>query len=323
MNYVIMDMEWNQPVSYDSHVYRQVGDRLIFEVIQIGAVKLDESLNIVDSISLPVKPTHYVRIHPRIRRMTGLDAEVFEEAPYFSEAIERFADWCGEQYALLTWGCDDVSVLNQNMTFFECETQLAPLYDIQMLFSEAFEHGKDRKGLSSAMEFLGIEQDEQRTFHNALHDAYYTALVFQKLPEPEKVLKFRETPRPLIHMNRRDRTMRNKKRYDSLNAAFQSDEAVCAPCPVCKKKTEPDGRYIRQAGNKYVGLLRCEAHGPVFAQLTFAPEEGGAVWMSATTSLANKLKVAYIHTKQLQPIPVDDPMQALLACGRTDMPFED
>ena len=41
MHYIILDLQWNQPLSYQSHVYREVGDKLIFEMIQIGAVKLD------------------------------------------------------------------------------------------------------------------------------------------------------------------------------------------------------------------------------------------------------------------------------------------
>ena len=42
MQYIIIDLEWNQPLSYQSRVYREVGDKLIFEMIQVGAVKLDE-----------------------------------------------------------------------------------------------------------------------------------------------------------------------------------------------------------------------------------------------------------------------------------------
>ena len=33
MHYIILDLEWNQPMSYQSHVYREVGDRLIFETV--------------------------------------------------------------------------------------------------------------------------------------------------------------------------------------------------------------------------------------------------------------------------------------------------
>ena len=87
MTYIILDLEWNQPISYQSKAYREVGDKLIFEMIQIGAVKLDDRLTPADSISIPIAPTHYLRIHPRIRRMTGLDSETLAGAPAFRDAL--------------------------------------------------------------------------------------------------------------------------------------------------------------------------------------------------------------------------------------------
>lgn len=42
MQLIVLDLEWNQPTSYQSAAYRRVGDRLLFEVIQFGAAKLDE-----------------------------------------------------------------------------------------------------------------------------------------------------------------------------------------------------------------------------------------------------------------------------------------
>ena len=154
MTYIILDLEWNQPISYQSRTYREVGDKLIFEMIQIGAVKLDADLNPADSISIPIAPTHYLRIHPRIKRMTGLDSETLAGAPNFREALEQFVAWCGEDYALLTWGIDDVSVLYQNIRFFHCEDiSLPPLCDIQLLFTQVHKL-KDRAGLKAAMELM-------------------------------------------------------------------------------------------------------------------------------------------------------------------------
>ena len=89
MTYIILDLEWNQPISYQSRTYREVGDKLIFEMIQIGAVKLDADLNPADSISIPIAPTHYLRIHPRIRRMTGLDSETLARIPGSAGAVHR------------------------------------------------------------------------------------------------------------------------------------------------------------------------------------------------------------------------------------------
>lgn len=234
MHYIILDLEWNQPMSYQSHVYREVGDRLIFEMIQIGAVKLDDSLAVVDSISIPIRPVHYVKIHPRIRRMTQLGAEELADAPEFLEAMRQFVAWCGEDYALLTWGCDDVSVLKQNMDFFQCQEVLPPLCDIQKLYSD--ETGcKDRKGLKAAMEELSIAPDESRSFHNALHDAYYTALVFAKLPHPERVLQYPQKPKQLIHANRTRREKLPGETFDSLHDALASDMAQHPRCPRCGK----------------------------------------------------------------------------------------
>ena len=76
MHYIVVDLEWNQPMSFDSSVFRQVGDRLVFEMIQIGAVKVDDKYQVVDSISIPIRPQYYVKIHPRIRKMTQLCADV-------------------------------------------------------------------------------------------------------------------------------------------------------------------------------------------------------------------------------------------------------
>ena len=75
MHYIVVDLEWNQPMSFDSSVFRQVGDRLVFEMIQIGAVKVDDKYQVLDSISIPIRPQYYVKIHPRIRKMTQLGAE--------------------------------------------------------------------------------------------------------------------------------------------------------------------------------------------------------------------------------------------------------
>ena len=46
MQYIVLDLEWNQPINYQNRIYRLYGDRLVFEMIQIGAVRIDENLNL-------------------------------------------------------------------------------------------------------------------------------------------------------------------------------------------------------------------------------------------------------------------------------------
>ena len=298
MQYIVIDLEWNQPMSYDSAVYRQVGDRLIFEMIQIGAVKLNEQLEVCDSISIPIRPVHYVKIYPRIRKMTQLGPEELADAPTFLEAMDQFAAWCGEDYALLTWGCDDVSVLKQNMDFFDCKVALPPLCDIQRLFSDVYKC-RDRKGLKAAMEMLDIAPDEERFFHNALNDAYYTALVFAKMPDPAAVLRYPQQPKQLIHAGHQSRKTKGET-FATMAEAMKSETAAQPRCPVCGKRTALEDGYVRQCADKYIGLSACPHHGSLMIRLRFSPTEDGKRLMNMTVSKATAINRAYVHTKRLQ-----------------------
>ncbi len=333
MTYIVLDLEWNQPISYQSSTFRKVGDKLMFEMIQIGAVKLDADLNPGEAISIPIAPTHYVKIHPRIRRMTGLDSETLAGAPAFREALEQFAAWCGEDYTLLTWGIDDVSVLYQNIHFFHCEDiVLPPLCDIQRLFSVVHQL-KDRSGLKTAMEMMNITPDDTMSFHNALNDAWYTALVFKTLPDPDAVLNYPQQPKSLIHARRNAREKTPGEVFPSIRDALQSETAVHPVCPRCGRVLALDGEYIKQSAGKYIAVAKCKSHGRILIRLRFRLDDDGQKIMSRTTAPATGANVAYVHTKQLQMQQrlekylaehgaLPDPDEELLNADVSSMPFD-
>ena len=61
-HYIVLDLEWNQ-----SSGGREASiDRLPFEIIEIGAVKLDENLRIVSEFSRLVRPQVYRTLHYKI-----------------------------------------------------------------------------------------------------------------------------------------------------------------------------------------------------------------------------------------------------------------
>ena len=333
MTYIVLDLEWNQPISYQSSTFRKVGDKLMFEMIQIGAVKLDANLNPGEAISIPIAPTHYVRIHPRIRRMTGLDSETLAGAPAFREALQQFASWCGDDYTLLTWGIDDVSVLYQNIHFFHCEDiVLPPLCDIQRLFSTVH-NLKDRSGLKTAMELVNITPDDTMSFHNALNDAWYTALVFKTLPDPSAVLNYPQEPRPLIHSRHITREKTDGEAFASVRDALASETAIHPVCPRCGRVLALDGEYIKQSADKYIAVAKCRNHGRILIRLRFRIDDDGKKIMSRTTAPATSANVAYIHTKQLQNQQrqaqyleshgsLPDPDEELLNADVSSMPFD-
>ena len=265
--------------------------------------------------------------------MTGLDSETLAGAPAFREALEQFTAWCGEDYTLLTWGIDDVSVLYQNIHFFHCEDiPLPPLCDIQQLFSQ--EHKlKDRAGLKAAMELMNIEPDENMAFHNALNDAWYTALVFRTLPDPSAVLNYARQPRELIHGRRSVREKTPGEVFDTVREALQSESAVHPVCPRCGRVLELDGEYIKQSADKYIAIAKCKNHGRILIRLRFRIDDDGRKIMTRSTAPATHANVAYVHTKQLQMQQrlekylaehgaLPDPDEELLNADVSSMPFD-
>ncbi len=327
MHYIVMDLEWNQPTSFNTPVFRQIGDSLLFEVIQIGAVKLSEDFSLLEELSLPVRPTHYTSIHPRVKRMTHLGHDELCDAPAFPEAMASFADWCGEDYVLLTWGADDISVLQQNLDFFQFEGTPAKMYDVQRYYAEAFELGAKQKSLKGAMEHLEIAADESRGFHNAVNDAFYTALVLQKLPEPTGVLKHEQTPRKLSHNPRRTR-LRVTRMVPSVAAGLAGADVQTPECPTCKKPTQLTTELTPQAPGKYVAIAKCAQHGQLFVRVRFTLLPDGQRGMQLSVMPANHQNRAYVHTKVLQNQykrkrgDAFDP-EDLSRAYDSNMPFED
>ena len=88
MQAIVLDLEWNQPTNFRSGGYRQSGGQLLFEMIQIGAVKLDESRQIVDTFNQLIQPTCYRRLNPHVQKITHITQEQVDEAPVFQDAYE-------------------------------------------------------------------------------------------------------------------------------------------------------------------------------------------------------------------------------------------
>ena len=63
MNYIVLDVEWNQGENRHEHGSHQVPS---FEIIEIGALKLDEHLQIVDGYQSLIKP----QIHASMNKIT-------------------------------------------------------------------------------------------------------------------------------------------------------------------------------------------------------------------------------------------------------------
>lgn len=178
MDIVILDLEWNQPLVSKKRVKGLIG-----EIIQIGAVRVDYSMNVSDSFERTIKPVHYLRMNKEIQELTLITDEELQSGASFQEAIEDFRSWCGKDCVFVTWGPDDRLVLLNNLEMFEMDTTWLPdVYDGQLMFDDQ-EMQEDRQWpLNYALYHYNEKPDG---VHNALADVYNTAQVLKHLDMEE------------------------------------------------------------------------------------------------------------------------------------------
>lgn len=198
MNYIVLDLEFNQPYNFRSGKRTVLDPQLPFEIIQIGAVKMDDSFNITEKFNYFIKPQVYHRIHPIVEKLTGITLDKLKNGDNFLGAYRSFTNFIGTEEAVLcSWGIDDIKSLFRNILYHKCDqTQITKKYlNIQGFATKYlnFEAGNSI-GLKSAVELLNIPEESQ--YHDALNDAYYTALVFQ-LVKPETLEPLIFTPADL------------------------------------------------------------------------------------------------------------------------------
>ncbi len=189
MNYVIFDMEWNQPMPGMRLEY-QNGMCLSNEIIQIGAVRTDENAQILDTFTALIKPQRLKHMHWHVRKLTGITEKDLKAGTSLEEAITAFKDFCGSDFALFSWGYDDIDVLDNNLRFFGMDTSWIPAcYNLQMIYCAQTDNENRQYALSTAAESLSVVLD--KPMHNALTDAYVTAMIAQKLDVKKGISEYK------------------------------------------------------------------------------------------------------------------------------------
>ena len=109
MDYIVFDLELNQD-------YTTLDRKLVqkrqppFEIIQLGAVKLDSEFNTVDNFNKYVKPIIYERLNPFVEELTGITQETLSNAEMFPEVYKQFIDFIGDKDSVFcVWGTSDIS----------------------------------------------------------------------------------------------------------------------------------------------------------------------------------------------------------------------
>ncbi len=183
MNYIIFDLEFNQGFNFSKGNKNTETPKCPFEIIQIGAIKLDKNFHTISTLDRLVKPKIYNKMHPFVKKMTGITMAKLNTAKPFNEVYKEFIDFVKNDRSILcVWGMVDIEELFRNIEYHQLDPSPIPkeYLNIQFYASKYFNCSKGTTiGLSNTVELLKIPLKKQ--FHNAFNDAYYTAETLKKI----------------------------------------------------------------------------------------------------------------------------------------------
>jgi inhibitor of KinA sporulation pathway (predicted exonuclease) len=164
MNYIVIDLEFNGRKHYDIYP---------MEVIELGAVKLNEKLEIIDTFQSYIKPKY--KVNRFALQFCGITEEtLMKKGRPFVDVIPEFIDFCGNDYKMLAWGCSDFFSL-----FVDCKVNAIPdawLHDRLLDMSKSFEGGLQQALQTHELNSLGQH-------HSALDDALNAVQLLKLKPD--------------------------------------------------------------------------------------------------------------------------------------------
>ncbi|MBR2189135.1 MAG: exonuclease domain-containing protein [Eubacterium sp.] len=291
MNYIIFDLEWNQCPYGKSRENK----KLPFEIIEIGAVKLNQDFAVADSLHLLIRPRVYRSLHFRTRQVVQMrEADLYNRGVPFPEAAKRFLAWAGGDSIFCTWGSSDLTELQRNLKFYGL-LQLLPgplqYYDVQYLYSLTDESGHERRSLESAIDRLGIEKG--REFHSALSDAWYTTAVMQRL-NPETIREHvsidayqnPKTKTDEIYMVYPEYSLFISREFANKEEMMRDSEVRAVHCCFCGRRAHRKIQWFSAAQRRSECLAVCQVHGSLACEVRIRHSDSGGVFAEKTIRAA-------------------------------------
>ncbi|MCR5775076.1 MAG: exonuclease domain-containing protein [Lachnospiraceae bacterium] len=270
-----MDLEWNMGRP------REELKVMPFEIIEIGAVKLDDKLNEIGRFSHLVHPRVYRKLHWMNKKIVHLENSDLEDAEDFEMVYSEFSAFCGEEpFLFCTWGDTDLTEFQRNIYYFDC-IPLAEgpveFLDVQKLCGYNEGSPKERMSLEKAVDEYGIPENEG--FHRAVNDAAYTAEILKRIDRKyEKYTSFNTYHPP---KTKGEEIIKDYGRYKKhISRCFRDKHELLydntirtLTCPICGQRIKKEIPLFSLNSKHYQMMGVCEKHGAVKAKIRIKKEE--------------------------------------------------
>lgn len=308
MNYIVLDLEWNQS---NTGLESQIKE-LPFEIIEIGSVKLNKEMNFIGEFSQLIKPEVYQEMHYITKKLIHIQMAELQAGRPFPVVMREFLDWCGDDCIFCTWGPLDLVELQRNMRYYG----MSPLsdkpfrfYDVQKLFSLAYEDGKTRRNLEYAIDFLKVKKDIP--FHRAFSDAYYTGKVLEKIYFRDctnessilhnfsyDVFNIPRRKSDEIHMIFDDYEKYISREFKDKSDILLDKKVMSTKCYLCRKNNRKIIKWFTPNGKHYYCISCCDRHGYMKSKIRVRKSEDDKLYVVKTMKCITEKDVDDIISKQ-------------------------
>lgn len=239
MEYIVLDLEWN------SAYYKPQG-RFVNEIIQIGAVKLNEQFDVIDTFQVYIKSQIAKKLSSRTINLTGITNEKMNSGTSFRQAVSLYNNWAGDDTVTMTWSDSDLYAIVENSRIFLDNSLKFSLYGYLDL--QSYIQGELRLlghpitnqiSLANAAAMLGISTDGFE-LHNAKDDSYLCGLMLKKTYNSERFTKFlRNAEDPTFY----ERLFFRSYYISNINDARVNKNHLRFTCPQCKIRLKRQNKW--------------------------------------------------------------------------------
>lgn len=235
MNYILLDLEWN-------NTYFKKKNGFFNEIVEFGAIKLDDNFNEIDRFSQIVKSSITQKLSGRFKALTGMTNEEMLTGIPFENALLNYKKWAGENTVTLTWSTSDIYVIYDNCKYFTESIENAAIgkyVDLQQYFQQelalaGIETGGNQISLSNAAVIAGINYSEEN-LHHAVNDSDIAADILKKYYNKERFEKcIKNTDDPEFFK----RLFYKPYYINDIKSPFIDRALLKCVCPICEKNAK-------------------------------------------------------------------------------------
>jgi inhibitor of KinA sporulation pathway (predicted exonuclease) len=271
MHYIAFDLEWNI-AGYANKVDPTIKTAIPFEIIEIGAVRLDENFRYLNRFSIYVRPQLYPILSGYVAAVTKRLQQSLRFGLTFQDAIKSFRDFCGDDFIFCTWSDSDISTLKMNLDYFGLAAMMPDKsLDVQYLFDAMIEQSGMQRSIEYAIDFMRIQKNQP--FHQAVSDAHYTGRILAEIVETiQKENNGQDVIGPFLVDPSLNRTQTiSLPELPNLKEAMQMIESLPTNCPACASTMIRISAWsIRRRSAS--AIFTCPEHGRVAGRLRIKPK---------------------------------------------------